>query len=113
MRKESHSFVKSAIVAGAVVASVLGAGAAQAYQITQSFNQGESRDGGGRVTVEASTIHVTNCNGAGENRGTFYIYQYLKRPGFRAILPPNWAHPIGGHDVGSFAEAAHVACVSH
>lgn len=80
-----------------------------AYQELQTMHQAEQRSGG-RITVEESNIHVIRCNGAGENGGQFYIYQYLKRSGFRAILPPNWGRPIGGHDWGSFAEAAAAAC---
>ena len=60
--------------------------------------------------MEASNIHVIACNGAGENGGQFYIYEYLNRPGFRAILPPNWGNALGGRDFGTYQEAASVAC---
>lgn len=81
-----------------------------AYQISQSASQPESRDPYGRITVEASVIHVVTCNGAGENGGQFYIYQYVNRPGFRAIHPPDWGHAIGGGDYPSFEQAVGVAC---
>src|SRR5437879_4397601 len=63
---------------------------AHAYQELQTMHQAESRSGR-RIAVEESTIHIIRCNGPGENGGQFYIYQYLKRTGFRAILPPNWS----------------------
>jgi hypothetical protein len=97
----------------ALVASVLALFipvSGHAYQVTQSFNQPEARDAYGRITVEASVIHVLACNGLGENFGQFYIYQYVNRPGFRAIRPPDWGHAIGGQDFQGFAQAAAVAC---
>jgi hypothetical protein len=99
----------------AVAAAVLGgialiAHAASAYQITQRFDQPESRDTSGRVTVEAARIHVLTCNGSGENLKQVYIYEYLNRSGFRAVLPPDWGRPLGGRDWSSFDDAARVAC---
>jgi hypothetical protein len=94
----------------AMFMGVLAVQEANAYQTVQSTNQAEARDGSGRITVEASVIHVISCNAPGENRGQFYIYQYTKRAGFRAIAPPQWGNPIGGRDFGSFAEAASIAC---
>jgi hypothetical protein len=87
--------------------------AAEAYIITGKQVQNEQRDHSGRITVEASVIHYVTCNGGGENGGRFFVYQYTKRAGFRAILPPNWGSPIGGRDVGSFGEAAGIACRRH
>jgi LCCL domain len=84
----------------AVTASASPAQTAQACRELQNFNQPESRDTNGRINVEAALIHVVNCNGR-----QFYIYQYLKRPGFRAILPPDYAHAIGGRDFATYAEA--------
>lgn len=82
---------------------------AQAYQVTGKFHQAERRSGH-TIAVEEAWIHTLSCNGHGEKGGQYYIYQYVKRGGFRAILPPNWASAIGGRDWGSFAEAAGVAC---
>jgi N-dimethylarginine dimethylaminohydrolase len=84
---------------------------ASAYQTSTHFNQAEQRDGYGRITVEAATIYVLNCNGAGENGRQIYIYQYLKRPGFRAVLPGYW-HAIGGQDFGTFGQAAGTGCAT-
>ena len=67
--------------------------AAGAAQVTSRFSQAERRDAYGRITVEASVISVLKCNGAGENGRQFYIYQYVNRLGFRAILPPYWGSP--------------------
>ena len=41
--------------------------------------------------VEASNISHIRCDGPTENRGEFYIYQYLNRPGYRAVVPGTWA----------------------
>ena len=69
------------------------------------MNQAEQRDGTGRITVEASIIHVIRC-GSGEQ---FYIYQYVNRPGFRAIRPPHWGAPLGGRDFVTFGDAVGAA----
>jgi hypothetical protein len=76
-------------------------------RLIREFNQGESRDASGRVTVEASVIYDVNCNGR-----EFYIYQYVNRPGFRVIRPPDWGHSIGGRDFSSFGEAIGVAAAT-
>jgi hypothetical protein len=73
---------------------------AQACSELQNYNQAESRDSTGKITVEAALIHVVTCNGR-----QFYIYQYLKRAGFRAVLPPDYGHAIGGRDFATYAEA--------
>jgi len=98
----------------AATAAVIGASTApaQAHQALQRFNQAEQRAPNGRIAVEASVITVVACNSPGERGGQYYIYQYVNRPGFRAILPPNWGAPIGGRDFGSFNEAAGAACRS-
>ena len=85
---------------------------AVAAQVTGRFAQAEQRDAYGRITVEASVISVLNCNGAGENGRQFYIYRYVNRGGFRAILPPYWGSPIGGRDWSTFQIAARVACTA-
>jgi hypothetical protein len=100
-------------VGHAILATVvLCAQPAHAYQVTQQMNQPEARDASGRITVEASIIHVVACNGAGENGGQFYVYQYVNRPGFLAIKPPEWTRHIGGRQYASFQEAAGVACAA-
>ena len=81
-----------------------------AYQLLPHSKQAEARDPAGKITVEASVIQVVVCNGPGENGGQFYIYQYVNRPGFRAIKPPNWGQPLGGSDYPSREQAAAVAC---
>lgn len=96
------------LAAAAMAALVPSSGLA--YQETQAAYQPEQRDAAGNLSVEASNIHVLVCNGAGENGGQFYIYEYLNRPGFRAILPPNWGSPLGGQDFGTYQEAASIAC---
>ena len=74
-------------------------------QTVQRINQPESRDAAGRIRVEAATIHVMNC----PSRGQIYIYQYLNRPGFRAIRPPDWGHSIGDRDFPTFEQAQQAA----
>src|SRR5450432_1565225 len=100
----------SAIATAAVALGLINVPSAYANQAVQRFNQGEQRDTYGRLTVEASVITVVNCNGAGENGGQFYIYQYLNRAGFRAIRPPYWGQAIGGRDWASYAQAVGAAC---
>ena len=73
-------------------------------QLQQVTTQPETRDGGGRITVESSLIHMMNCPG-----GPTYIYQYVNRRGFRVIHPPNWSNAIGGRDFGTCQEAQTVA----
>jgi len=96
----------------AALAAVLAATAtsAHAHQIVQNFAQNEQRAPDGRILVEGSIVSVINCDGPGERGGQFYIYMYVYRPGFRAILPPNWGAPIGGRDFATFDEAAGAAC---
>ncbi len=77
-----------------------------AYTEVSRFPQGEQRGPDGRIIVEASIIHVINCAGGGQ----YYVYQYTNRPGYRAILPPNWSNAIGGRDFATYAQAASVAC---
>jgi hypothetical protein len=98
-----------ATILAALVAALVG-GPAQAYQTLRDINQAESRDPSGRITTEASVIHVVLCDGPDEDGGQYYVYQYTKRTAFRAILPPNWGSPIGGRDFAGFAEAAGAAC---
>jgi hypothetical protein len=83
-----------------------------AYHIDQRTNQAETRDPSGRVTTEASVINIFRCDGPAENEGQYFIYQYIKRPGFRAIQPPNWSSSIGGKEFATFEEAAAAACAT-
>ena len=83
---------------------------ASASQPVQRFSQPEQRDAYGRLTVEASVITVLNCNGAGENGRQIYIYQYVNRAGWRAILPPYWSQAIGGRDWNTYDEAVSAGC---
>jgi hypothetical protein len=75
----------------------------------QSARQAEQRDANGRITVEAADISPFTCRG-----NSFYLYQYLNRapgqPGFRAIRPPDFAHPVGGKDFTSRDQAVAAAC---
>lgn len=100
--------------AGALVVVVLALASprAHAWELVQQFDQPEQRDANGNITVEASVIQVINCSGEGENGGQFYIYEYLDRPGFRAILPPDWGHPVGGQDFATEDEAIAAACTA-
>ena len=109
MKKNLRFHLAALMAAGLYFAPTAGL----AYQVVQKFPQEESRDGNGRITVEKSMIHVVACNSHGENGGQFYIYQYLNRHGFRAIKPPDWGHPLGGKDFGTFGEAVAVACHGH
>jgi hypothetical protein len=84
-----------------------GQGASQACRITQRFNQPEKRDPYGRILVEAAVINVLDCAGT-----QFYVYQYVNRPGFRTIRPPDWGHAIGGRDFSTFAEAVAAAAAA-
>lgn len=76
------------------------------YQETNRTFQPEQRGPDGRVTVEAATIKTIAC----QNGKTIFVYEYVNRPQFRAILPPNWGAALGGRDFSSFAEAAAVGC---
>jgi hypothetical protein len=104
--------LRSARALGVLAAAAFGAMAstAQAYEVVSRFGQPEQMGAGGRLAVEASFISVINCQGAGERGGQFWIYQYINRPGYRAILPPHWSNALGGKDWSTFGEAAHVAC---
>ena len=82
----------------------------QAFEEVQQMSQAEARDANGAITVEASIIHVINCNGPGENGQQIYVYEYMKRLGFRAILPPNWGNSIGGGDYVTLSQAAGAGC---
>jgi hypothetical protein len=82
------------------------------HRVVQTINEGESRDASGRITVEASTIHVTECNPEGSGRRMVYIYEYVNRRGFRAIRPPDWGHALGGRDFDTRDEATATACGS-
>lgn len=98
-----------------VTALALAAGAsapAHAWEMVQTIDQPEERDAQGRVTVEASEIMVIACTGEGENGGRFYIYDYVDRPGFRVVDPPNWGSPVGGRDYLTQEQAIEVACAS-
>jgi hypothetical protein len=75
--------------------------------VQQVLTQAEQRDRWGRITQEAAKVHVVTCNGSSRQ---FYIYEYLKRAGFRAIIPPDWSHPVGGRDFGTSMEAWHAVC---
>lgn len=76
------------------------------YQETQRTFQPEQRGPDGKITVEAATIKTVSCS----NGKTILVYEYVNRPHFRAILPPNWGAALGGRDFSSFAEAAAVGC---
>lgn len=104
-----HASRFSTIAAAAVALSLTGV-PASAHKAVQRFNQPQQLDAYGRLAVEASVITVMNCNGAGENGGQFYIYQYVNRAGFRAIKPPNWGQALGGRDWATYEQAAAVAC---
>jgi hypothetical protein len=67
------------------------------------IEQPETKEGT-KITAEASTIHVMDCQGK-----QTYVYQYLNRTGFRVINPPDWGHAIGGKDFQSLTEAMNVA----
>jgi hypothetical protein len=106
-----HLLSRGAAGAGALLAFLLvRSPEAQAFAIVRSFDQAEQRDASGKVTDEASTIHEVACSSPGENGGKYYIYQYKDRPGFRAILPPNWGSPIGGRDFDTQDQAIAAAC---
>jgi hypothetical protein len=73
------------------------------------------RGGGGPVEIlgtfsrgsgsGAATVYVVGCNGE-----RFHIYEFLNRPGFRAVLPTDTAHPIGGRDFETYEDAVREAC---
>ncbi|HYC64306.1 MAG TPA: TIR domain-containing protein [Reyranellaceae bacterium] len=74
------------------------------------MRQNEVRDGSGKVTVEAATIHVIACGG-GSTPG-IYVYEYANRPGFRAVQPPNWGTALGGRDFNTLAQAIAAGCAA-
>ena len=85
--------------------------ALSARLVVKEIQQPESLDASGRILVEAAVIRVVTCAGPSENTGQFYIYQYIKRSGFRAIQPPDWGHALGGGDFATFEEATAAACL--
>src|SRR5262249_52367830 len=66
------------------------------HRVVQTISQAESRDDNGKITVEASTIHVTECDGGGSDRRMVYIYEYVNRRGLRAARPPRRGTPPCG-----------------
>jgi len=72
--------------------------------------QAEQRGSNGAITVEAAITRPFSCNGR-----NFLLYEYTARPAgspaFRAIAPPDWGHPLGGHDFKTAGEAVAVACL--
>jgi hypothetical protein len=100
----------SQILAATLLISCVVATSARAYQVMQTFEQAASQT----PVVWAATISVISCSGEGEKPGQYYIYAY-KPPhvGFRAILPPNWSHAMGGRDFETFVQAATAACQPH
>ncbi len=83
---------------------------AHAYETERTFDQPESRDEHDRITVEAATVHVISCKGAGENGAEVYIFEYLNRSGFRAVRSLSSTAPIGGVEFSTLEEAATTAC---
>jgi hypothetical protein len=75
----------------------------------QVIQQAEQRNAAGQLTVEAASIVPFACGGK-----SYYLYHYVSRPAgqpaFRAILPPDYAHPIGGKDFLTSAQAVSAAC---
>ena len=75
----------------------------------QVIQQAEQRDATGKLTVEAARIIPFACGGK-----SYYLYHYVSRPAgqpaFRAILPPDYAHPLGGKDFSTSAQAVTAAC---
>jgi hypothetical protein len=75
----------------------------------QTSYQAGQHDPGGRITVEAANISPFTCRG-----NSFYLYQYVNRapgqPSFRAIRPPDFAHPVGGKDFATRDQAVAAAC---
>ena len=86
-----------------------GGAASGAAQEVSQLEQAESRDPYGRITVESALIHLVACTGGARSGRQYYIYQYRNRPGFRAILPPDWGHALGGRDLPSYGQALGVA----
>jgi hypothetical protein len=99
-----------ALLALALPAVFLLVAPANAFEEVTSFGQDESYDTEGNLVVEASVIHVLECIDPGENGEEVYVYEYVNRPGFRAISPPDWGHALGGKDFDTYEEAALVAC---
>ena len=71
--------------------------------------QGELRDATGRITQEAAVIHLLRCQNGAVGR-TILVYEYQNRRAFRAILPPDYTHLLGGRDFSTFAEAVAAGC---
>lgn len=82
----------------------------QTYRITGVTRQQEIFDPPPfkRIRVEAALVHRVAC----QYGATIYVYQYLKRPFFRAIQPPNWGNALGGRDFATFNEAATAGCAT-
>jgi hypothetical protein len=97
-------------VLGVIAGCLFVAGSVHAAQFSQGSQQAERRDASGRIITEAAAIVPFVCNGAGENGGSYYLYKYVKRSAYRVVHPPDWGHPIGGHDFGTQGQAVGIAC---
>ena len=93
----------SSFSASLVIVFLMAPSVTSGATITRQFQQPAGPN------VEAANIYVIACNEAGENLGTFWIYEYLDRPGYRAVVPHIWL-AIGGSDVATYEEAVQLAC---
>jgi hypothetical protein len=98
------------LLAGFAASLVLPPGSGRAYTEIQQLNQQQATDANGIITVETAIIHVINCTDPGENQTQIYVYEYVNRVGFRAVLPPNWGTSLGGGDYVTLAQAAGAGC---
>lgn len=72
---------------------------------TAQQQQPAQYDSNGRATVVASIIHSIAC----DNGKSILVYQYGDGH-YRAIKPPYWGSPLGGHDWLSYGSAAAAGC---
>jgi hypothetical protein len=102
-----HLLTKSVLLLGLVIT----AHSAHAYSFAPVGEQAESWSeppAPRKMLTEHSFIYKIDCTGT-PNYRPYLVYYYPGRNQYRAVELPNYTR-IGGHDFGTFEEAARVAC---
>ena len=90
-RRRTINTIRALLAAAVAVPAI-----AQAFTESAPGMQLASRN------VEASTLTVFTCSSPGENGGSYFLYQYTKRPPgsplYRLIVPPDYGRSVGRAD---------------